>query len=57
MGHLKDINKSYLSHLFGAWKMAFWFFLGSFRLILHGLIPNLDTEAGRDTVNHYKPPK
>ena len=37
--------------------MAFWFFLGSFRLILHGLIPNLDTEAGRDTVNHYKSPK
>tara|TARA_X000001036_G_scaffold93195_1_gene85710 strand:- start:11946 stop:12161 length:216 start_codon:yes stop_codon:yes gene_type:complete len=57
MGHLKDINKSYFSHLIGAWKMAFWFILGGFRLIIHGLIPNLDTEAGQDTVNHYNPPK
>jgi hypothetical protein len=57
MGHLKDINKSYFAHLIGAWKMAFWFFLGSLRLIIHGLIPNLDTQAGQNTVNHYKSPK
>ena len=37
--------------------MAFWFILGGFRLIIHGLIPNLDTGAGQDTVDHYNPPK
>ena len=57
MGHLADINKSYFSHLIGAWKMAFWFTLGGFRLIIHGLIPNFDTEAGKNTVYHYQPPK
>ena len=57
MGHLADIDKSYFSHLLGAWKMAFWFTLGAFRLIIHGLIPNFDTEAGQDTVNHYHPPE
>ena len=56
MGHLKDINKSYLGHLVGAWKMAFWFAFGSLRLIVHGVIPNFDTNAGQDTVDHYLPP-
>ncbi len=56
MGHLADINKSYISHLIGAWKMAFWFSLGGIRLIIHGLIPNFDVDAGQDTVNHYNPP-
>ncbi|MBT4058966.1 MAG: hypothetical protein HOE69_01490 [Euryarchaeota archaeon] len=57
MGHLADIDKSYISHLLGAWKMAFWFTFGGFRLIVHGVLPNFDTKAGQDTVNHYKPPK
>ena len=55
MGHLADINKSYFSHLFGAWKMAFWFTLGGFRLIIHGIIPNFDIRAGQDTVDRYAP--
>jgi hypothetical protein len=57
MGHLADIDKSYFSHLLGAWKMAFWFILGGFRLIVHGILPNIDTKAGQDIVNHYQPPK
>jgi len=55
MGHLADINKSYFSHLIGAWKMAFWFTLGGVRLIIHGLIPNFDIRAGQDTVDRYMP--
>ena len=55
MGHLSDTNNSYFSHLRGAWAMAFWFILGGFRLIIHGVIPNFDTEAGQDTVDHYHP--
>ena len=57
MGHLSDINKSYFAHLIGAWKMSFWFTLGALRLIIHGLIPNFDINAGQNTVNRYFPPK
>ena len=57
MGHLSDINKSYLAHLIGAWKMSLWFTLGALRLIIHGLIPNIDANAGQNTVNRYFPPK
>lgn len=56
MGHLADINKSYFSHMLGAWKMAFWFAFGAFRLILHGILPNFDQHAGQNTVNRYLPP-
>mgnify|MGYP006169379257 CR=1 FL=1 len=55
MGHLADTNNSYFSHLIGAWKMAFWFILGGFRLIIHGVLPNFDTNAGQKTVDHYHP--
>lgn len=57
MGHLADVNKSYLAHLVGAWKMAFWFALGSVRLIIHGMIPGIDQHAGQRTVDRYLPPK
>jgi hypothetical protein len=57
MGHLADIDKSYFSHLVGAWKMAFWFALGSVRLILHGFLPNVDVDAGQKTVDRYFPRK
>ena len=57
MGHLADINKSYFTHLVGAWKMACWFALGAERLIIHGLLPNVDVEAGQKTVDRYFPPK
>ena len=56
MGHLKDINKTYLQHLVGAWRMAFWFGFGSLRLIIHGMIPNFDTEAGHSTAQKYEGP-
>ena len=36
--------------------MAFWFILGGFRLIIHGIIPNFDIHAGQDTVDRYAPP-
>jgi hypothetical protein len=35
--------------------MAFWFILGGFRLIIHGIIPNFDIDAGQDTVDRYTP--
>jgi len=56
MGHLKDINKTYFQHLVGAWRMAFSFGFGSLRLIIHGLLPNFDTEAGHSTVQKYEGP-
>ena len=34
--------------------MAFWFGFGSLRLIIHGMIPNFDTEAGHSTVQKYE---
>lgn len=55
MGHLKDIDKSYFQHMFGAWKMAFWFAMGAVRLLIHGVLPNIDQDAGQKTVNHYIP--
>lgn len=56
MGHLSDINKSYFAHLRGAWVMSFWFALGAVRLIIHGLLPNVDEHAGERTVEKYSPP-
>jgi hypothetical protein len=56
MGHLKDINKTYLQHLVGAWRMAFWFGFGSLRLVIHGILPNFDTKAGHSTVQKYEDP-
>ena len=53
MGHLQDLNISYFKHLKQAWKMAFWFGLGSLRLIIHGILPNVDIEAGQSTVSKY----
>lgn len=55
MGHLAEIDKSYFQHLSGAWKMAFWFALGAVRLLIHGVLPNFDRDAGQQTVNRYLP--
>lgn len=49
MGHLADIEKGYFSHLFGAWKFAVIFFFGAIRCVIHGLIPNFDTECAQET--------
>lgn len=53
MGHLKDLNISYFQHLAQAWKMAFWFGFGAFRLIIHGILPNFDINAGHSTTLRY----
>ena len=53
MGHLKDLNISYFAHLAQAWKMALWFGFGAFRLLLHGIVPNFDSQAGHSTVLKY----
>ena len=53
MGHLQDLNMTYFQHLIQAWKMAFWFGLGSIRLIIHGFLPNVDVQAGHSTVQKY----
>jgi len=55
MGHLTEIDKSYFQHMLGAWKMAFWFALGAVRLLIHGVLPNFDRDAGQKTVDHYLP--
>jgi hypothetical protein len=57
MGHLSDVNKSYFGHMSDAWKMAFWFALGAVRLVIHGVLPNIDVSAGQSTVDHYHPMK
>ena len=49
MGHLKEIDKGYFSHLFGACKMAAFFVLGAIRCIIHGVIPDVDTTCAQDT--------
>ena len=51
MGHLKDSNTSYFKHLFTAWKLAFTFFIGSIRCLMHGIIPEIDIECARNTVS------
>lgn len=33
--------------------MAFWFGFGAFRLLLHGIVPNFDSQAGHSTVLKY----
>ena len=55
MRHLDEIDKSYFQHMLGAWKMAFWFAFGAVRLLIHGVLPNVDKDAGQKTVNHYFP--
>jgi hypothetical protein len=55
MRHLAEIDKSYFQHMLGAWKMAFWFALGAVRLLIHGVLPNVDQDAGQKTVNRYFP--
>jgi hypothetical protein len=31
--------------------------LGAVRLLIHGILPNVDQDAGQKTVNHYLPQK
>lgn len=50
MGHLADVGMSYFGHMRTAWGMAFVFLLGALRLVVHGILPNVDTMAGQTTV-------
>ena len=54
MSHLKDVQKGYLSHLFGAWKLSLIFLFGAIRCIIHGVIPNFDQECAQDTAKKVK---
>lgn len=40
---------SWFAHFRTAWKLAFVCLLGSVRLLIHGLFPNVDVAAGRKT--------
>jgi len=42
--HLKEVNKTYLQHLLGAWKVAFI-------LLVHGLLPNVWTHTASEILN------
>jgi len=50
MGHLDDVNMSWFAHLRTAWGMAAVFFIGSIRLLVHGILPFVDDKAGQTTV-------
>lgn len=47
--HPKAVGKNWFTHLLGAWKMALIFQLGAIRCIVHGLIPDIDTECAQQT--------
>lgn len=49
MGHLEDIGDSWFTHFRRAWRLSFVCLIGSFRLLVHGLFPNVDVAAGRIT--------
>ena len=49
MGHLEDIGESWFTHFRRAWRLSFVCLIGSFRLLVHGLFPNIDVAAGRRT--------
>lgn len=49
MGHLEDIQMSWFAHFKTAWRLSFVCLLGSIRLLIHGIFPNVDVAAGRKT--------
>ena len=54
MGHLKDVGMGYFEHLIGAYKLAFRFLLGTVQLLIHGLIPGLFVDAGKNASDAYR---
>jgi len=54
MGHLKDVGMGYFEHLYGAYKLAFRFLFGTVQLLIHGLIPSLFVDAGKNASDAYK---
>ena len=47
MNHLKEVNRSYIQHLYHAWKVA-----GI--LIVHGLFPNVWKTKASDNLCQYQ---
>ena len=54
MGHLKDVGMGYFEHMRGAFKLAFRFLLGTVQLIIHGFLPSLFIDAGKNASDAYK---
>ena len=54
MGHLKDVGMGYFQHMIGAYKLAFRFALGTVQLLIHGLIPSIFIDAGKNASDAYK---
>lgn len=54
MGYLKDVGMGYFEHLLGAYKLAFRFALGTLQLLIHGLIPGIFIDAGKNASDAYK---
>ena len=54
MGHLKDVGMGYFEHMTGAFKLAFRFLLGTVQLIIHGFLPSLFVDAGKNASDAYK---
>jgi len=44
MSHLKDVNMSYVRHLYRAWSIALV-------LIVHGILPNIWEHKASDMIN------
>jgi len=54
MGHLKDVGMNYFEHLLRAYKLGFRFALGTLQLLIHGLIPSIFVDAGKNASDAYK---
>jgi hypothetical protein len=54
MGHLQDVNMTYLSHMKRAFSLSFRYGLSTLELIIHGFIPSLFIDAGKKAADSYE---
>jgi len=54
MGHLQDVNMTYLSHMKRAFSLSFRYGLSTLQLIIHGFIPSLFVDAGKKAADSYE---
>jgi len=54
MGHLQDVNMTYLSHMKRAFSLSFRYGLSTVQLIIHGFIPSLFIDAGKKAADSYE---
>jgi hypothetical protein len=54
MGHLQDVNMTYLSHMKRAFSLSFRYGLSTLELIIHGFIPYLFIDAGKKAADSYE---